>query len=66
MEIFTFLKKIADFGKIAQKNSYTYKVMPMIFQFQMGGGSWANGKNGHIQKSHQIGRWLFFDNKRRS
>ena len=30
-KIFTFLKKIAEFAKIAQKNSYTYKVLPVCF-----------------------------------
>lgn len=30
-KFFTFLKKIADFAKIAQKNSYTYKVLPIDF-----------------------------------
>ena len=30
-KFFTFLKKIADFDKIAQKNSYTYKVLPVCF-----------------------------------
>lgn len=32
-KIFTFLKKIADFDKIAPKKDYTCKVMPMIFQW---------------------------------
>lgn len=30
-KIFTFFKKIADFDKTAQKNSYTYKVLPIDF-----------------------------------
>ena len=43
-KFFTFLKKIADFAKIAQKNSYTYKVLPIDFKCSMERGGGQLGK----------------------